>query len=221
MDTPSMPTPNPTPSATPPSNSSGSNKKILIIILAVVLGLGALSMIASFVVAGVVGFGIKKAIESGTGIKIDENGGKLTFSGKDGESLKITNEGTFTFTDNEGNTATINTETEKLPANFTKEFPVHGSMTAVGGSVMLAPQGNLHTANWSSTASVPELDAWYRSQLPLNGWEVNTEIGGNTEQGSIISFTRGEGDAQEGGQITILIDDDGNTAVHVLLTIKN
>lgn len=216
-----MPTPNPTPSATPPSTSSGSGKKILIIVIVVVLGLGLLSMIASFVVAGVVGFGIKKAIETGTGIKIDENGGKLTLSGKDGESLKITNEGTLTFTDNEGNTATINSETDTLPANFTKDFPIHGSMTAAGGSVMQTPQGDLHTANWLSTASVPELDTWYRSQLPLKGWEVNAEIGGNTEQGSIISFTRGEGDAQEDGQLTILIDDSGKTAVQVLLTIKN
>ncbi|TAK05227.1 hypothetical protein EPO33_04610 [Patescibacteria group bacterium] len=207
-----------TPSATPPSSSSGSNKKILMIILAVVLGLGLLSLIGGWIAAKAVGFGLKKAFEAG-GVKIDERGGAVSFSGKDGETMKIGEDGTFTFTDNEGNTATLKTEEGRLPSNFSRDFPIHGSTTVVSGSVVDAPKGELHTATWTSTAAVAELDAWYKRELPAKGWTISSSIGGTTDQGSIMAFGRGEGDDQEGGQLTIQVD-DGRVYVHVLFTVK-
>lgn len=208
-----------TPSATPPSSPSGSNKKILLIILAVILGIGLLTMVGGWIAAKAVGAGLKKALEAG-GVKIDDRNGAVSFTGKDGESIKITNDGSFTFTDNEGNTATMKTEEGKLPSTFSRDFPVHASMTVVSGSVVDAPKGELHTGIWTSTATVAELDAFYKRELPAKDWTINSSIGGTTDQGSIMSFGRGTGDDQEGGQLTIQID-DGRVYAHVLFTIVN
>lgn len=214
MDTQGMPTPNPTPSATPPSNSSGSNKKILIIILVVVLGLGVLSIIASFVVAGVVGFGIKKAIESGTGIKIDENGGKLSFSGKNGASLKITNEGTFQFTDESGKTASVTSGT-KVPADFPSDFPVAAGLTVQSSAVSDAPEGKLYIVSWTTT-DVRATTDFFAQQLPARGWKIDQRL--DTGGGTMFYFTRANGN-EDGGWVTVGQGDASNE-VAVWLMIK-
>lgn len=207
-----------TPSATPPSSSSGSNKKILMIILAVVLGLGLLSVIGSWIAAKAVGFGLKKALEAG-GVNIDERGGSVTLSGKDGERMQIGKDGTFTFTDNEGNVATMKAEEGKLPADFSRDFPIHGSLTAQGGSVTRTSKGNLNTATWLSAAGVSELDAFYVRELAAKGWKVERVFGGGSDTGSLMGFTRGEGDDQEGGTLTISID-EGRVVVSTLFTTR-
>ncbi len=215
MDTPSAtPTPTSAPSPTPPSGGSG--KKLLLILLAVLAGLALLSVIGGWIAAKAVGFGLKKALEAG-GVQIDERGGAVTLGGKDGTSMRISDDGTLTFTDNRGNTATVRTEEGKLPADFSTAFPVHGSLSAVGGAVTRTPKGDLNTATWKSTATVAELDAWYRRELPAKGWTIGQAFGGTSAEGSIMSFTRGDGDDEEGGQMTIQVD-DGTVYVHVLFT---
>lgn len=213
MDTPSA---TPTPSRTPTPSSGGSSKKLLLILAVVIGGLALLGAVGSWLAAKAVGFGFKKALEAG-GVKIDERGGAVTLGGKDGASMRISDDGTLTFTDNQGNTATVRTEEGKLPADFSSAFPVHGSLTAVGGAVTRTPKGDLNTATWKSTATVAELDAWYRRELPAKGWTIGQAFGGTSDAGTIMTFTRGDGDDEEGGQLTIQVD-DGTVYLHVLFT---
>lgn len=209
-----------TPSATPPSSSSGSNKKILIIILAVVLGLGLLSLVGSWVAAKAVGFGLKKALEAGTGITFDENDGVVSLNGRNGEQVRFTNEG-FAFSDNQGNTTTVRAEEGKLPPDFTTEFPIHASMTAQGGSVTQAPKGSLHMGTWTSSASVETLTAWYQIELAARGWTIQQTAGGTADAGALMTFSRGRGKDEDGGQLNISTDDEGRVVVSLFLTIAN
>ena len=214
MDTPGMPTSNPTPSATPPSASSGSGKKILIIVLVVVLGLGLLSMIGSFIAAKAIGFGLKKAIEAG-GVKIDEQSGGITISGKDGGSLKFTNEGTMQFTDESGNTSSVTTANE-IPADFPSDFPVPSGLTVQSRAVTDAPEGKLYIVSWTA-GDVGAATDFLAQQLPARGWKIDQRI--DAGGGTMFYFTRANGN-EDGGWVTVGQGDTQNEVALWLLIKK-
>lgn len=216
MDTPQgTPTPTPAPNSTPPSSGSGSGKKLLLILLAVFAVLALLSVVGGWIAAKAVGFGLKKALEAG-GVKIDERGGTVTLGGKDG-SMRFSEDGSIVFTDEQGRTSTVESEQGKLPADFTRDFPVRAGMQAQGGSVAETPEGKLHIGAWTTSESGASMIAWYLTALEGKGWTIaNKSVTGDS---AVILFTRGDKDNEEGGQMHVRTD-GSKTIIDVLLTTK-
>lgn len=218
MDTPN---PTPAPQATPTPEGQKSGKNILIILLVVIIGLILLGWLASFVIAKVVGTGIKAAIEKSTGVKVDGNGdgGTISFTGADGKKVVIDgndDSGSITFTGEDGETATFEGGSTTLPADFPSNFPVYSGMKVESTGKSTAQEGTVFMANWTTSAKSTDVSSWYKTEIPKRGWEVvsTTEADG----GLMIYFTApGEAEKKDGGWMTVA-SDDTNTTVSVWVT---
>lgn len=222
MDTPT-PTPQPQPTPAPEGQKSGKN--ILVILLVVIVGLILLGWLAAFVigkvVSKVVSTGMRAAIEKGTGVKIEGSGdsGSITFTGKDGKKVVIDgsdDSGSITFTGDNGETATFEGGSTSLPDDFPSSFPVYAGMKVEGTGRSSAQEGTLFMANWTSTASTSDVSAWYKAELPKNGWNISatTEASGTT---SYIFEKTGTAEKKDTGWMSI-VSDDGATTVSVWIT---
>ncbi len=208
---------NPSPTPTPAPSGSKSNQKILLIILAVLLGLGLVSAIGGWIAAKTVGFGLKKAFESATGMKIDQNGGNVTFNGKNGEQIKVGADGNLLFTDETGKQTSI-TGGKSMPSNFPSDFPVASGMTVDSATSSDTPDGQLFAVSWQAN-DIAAARAFYEKELLAKGWTIPTRT--ETDGNLTLFFSRPAktvGD-EDGGWITIGTA-DGKASVTLWLVLK-
>jgi len=164
------------------------NKKLITIIVGAVLGLSVLGWIGNLVVGKVVGFGMKKAIEAGTGVKVDEKGGVVSLKGKDGAEIRYDvngDSGTVTFKDEKGQTGKIEAAgsgaAKALPQDFPSDFPVMPGMQLDSTWSLSQPdQGIAHAITWKTSDKTDRIMQYYRGELERSGWtKVFESISGN------------------------------------------
>ncbi len=204
------------------------NKKLIIIIAAVVVGLSVLGWVGNMVVGNLVGFGMRKAIEAGTGMKIDDKGGTVTFQGQGGQGTYQfggnESSGTIKVTDEKGQVTEITTQgsgaAKTLPSAFPSDFPVMGGMTLDSTTQQVAPDGSVFIISWKTSSRSTDVAQWETDHLKSAGWNITMSTDTGTE--SWIYFDRGPADAaqRDGGWFTISTKDSG-TEVALYLTIVN
>lgn len=203
-------------------------KKTLIIVVAIVVGLSVLGWVGSMVVGGLLSFGMKKAIEAQTGVKIDERGGTVSFQGKDGKGTVSFDGGSDTgvvkVTDEQGRVTTITGDSgtdgaiKKLPAAFPADFPVYSGAAIDSTFSSESAEGSTFMVSWKSADAREKAVEFYKSALKSSGWNVTTTTESGTD--AMIIFERASQDPskKDGGWVTVSLS-DGTTQISVSLTL--
>lgn len=95
---------------------------------------------------------IEKAIEDQTGVKVDEDGGEVTFTDEDGNTTEFSEEddGWVTITDEDGS---VYTQGEGLPEDFPSEVPLIDLPVTFGISSLEADGSSVHMLTIESDTS--------------------------------------------------------------------
>ena len=113
-------------------------------------------------------------------------GGDITVDTGNGEVTIDEEGGGATCTDDQGNTVEVGGGVD-LPADFPDSFPIPDDVTPSGS---YAAEGGF-VVYFSTTMSYDELVAFYESELPANGWTIDTtqdlSDGSGTYRNLIIS----------------------------------
>jgi len=186
------------PAAPPTPPPVKPNNKLLIAIIAGVVGLSFLGWLGSFVMGKVASFGVRKAIEAGTGMKIDEQGKAVSFKGKDGSEMKIDTNAqggsTVTYKNENGETGVIETQTgdtakpKELPKSFPADIPVMPGMVLT--DTYSASQGTTSSfvMKWTTKTSLEQTVAYYTDAVPKNGWTSASTM--DTGEAQYLSFEK-------------------------------
>lgn len=125
--------------------------------------------------------------------------------------------GTATYTDEEGNTGTIEVRGagERPPAGWPKEFPIMRGMEVISyTSLDQEGEGAMYGGEWSTKADMGDIYAYYKKELPQNGWTItSTSSFGDS---SYIGFSK-KNDERYGGTVSMEKEPDGNTKVGMTL----
>ncbi len=123
-----------------------------------------------------------------------------------------TETGTITFTNEDGTTGTIEVrgQGDRPPENFPSDFPVMRGMTALHYSSINQADGFMAGGEWTTSASVGDVFAYYRDELPEGNWTVtSTSTYGDS---SFIMFSR-RGDERYAGTMSMERQSDNSTTV--------
>jgi hypothetical protein len=172
------------------------NKKLITIIVGAVLGVSVLGWVGNLVVGKVVGFGMKKAIEAGTGVKVDEKGGVVSFKGKDGAEIRYDvngDSGTVTVTDEKGQTSKVESASgeaaKTLPSSFPSDFPVMPGMKLDSTTSWSSPdQGVAYGIVWSTSDKTDKITQYYRAELEKSGWTKVVEYAADNQ--AVLSYKK-------------------------------
>lgn len=138
----------------------------------------------------------QKAVESATGVKVDQNGDKVTIEGDNGESVEI-----------QGGSSS------KLPDNLPSDFPVYDA-TLISASSVTGSEGTSFFLSFETDKPVSDVHDWYKTQLPDKGWTVENDMT-NTADGqdsALVSAKKGD----LGCQVTV-IGESGKTTIETVV----
>lgn len=141
----------------------------------------------------------KKAVESATGVSVDENGDSTTIKGADGSEL------------------TVNNGEGKLAEGFPTNIPVYAG-TIVDSAGMTVNNASTWTASIDTADSVDDIKAFYKKELEAQGWKITSEVDQNdTSGGRLVLFGAESGDLT----LTVTINlADGKTTIGLLAGTK-
>ncbi len=124
--------------------------------------------------------------------------------------------GKATFTNEDGTSGTIEVRGagERPPEGFPKNFPIMRGMDVLSYTSLNQDGGEIHGAEWSTKASIAEVYAYYKKELPQNDWTVTSTSSYNDS--SYIGFSK-KGDQRYGGTVNMEKEADGNTKVSMSL----
>jgi hypothetical protein len=159
----------------------------------------SVALVASALAAGGCGAIAKKAVETATGVSVDNSGDSTTIKGSDGTEITTNN--------NEG----------KLADGFPANIPVYkgtivdsGSLTVNGASTW--------TASIETADSVDDIKAFYKDGLAAEGWTVTSEIDQNdTSGGRLVAYQAENGNSTLTVSISLL---DGKTTIALMAGTK-
>ncbi len=208
-----------------PQPKSGGNKT-LVVIVAVVLGVAVLGWVGQMVMGRLVGFGMKKAIEAGTGVKIDDKTGSFSFKGKDGAQVSYNvngDSGTITYRDVNGASGEIGgasgEQATSLPKSFPSDFPVMDGLKLESTFYVTADGRTTFTVSWGSPKSVEEVASYYKSAMTGAGWTQVSAMDYNGTQA--LSYSRNPQPDGSKDEVTLTVStDNGETKVALLMSIK-
>jgi hypothetical protein len=163
-------------------------------VVAIVLGVALLLSVVGC--AQIAQQATKSAVESATGVKVDQNGGKTTITGKDGSQ------------------ATVSSGQNKLPDGLPSYMPTYAG-TVKTSAVITTDKGTNYTFTISTGDSAQTVADWYKQQLTDKGWSVTGTVM-NGDQG-MVSAKKGETDD---AIVTIGKGSDGQTEVAAILDVK-
>jgi hypothetical protein len=115
----------------------------------------------------------KKAVEGATGVKVDQNGGKVTVTTKDGEQATVSSG-----------------EDGKLPSGLPDYVPVHDGKVSGKSAAMETPQGATYTFVVQTNDDIATIITWAKAQLTAKGWTVTTNV--TTSDSAVVSAKIGE-----------------------------
>ena len=157
-----------------------------------VAAVGAIVM--AMVLLGGCGLIAQKAVQSATGVKVDQSGGKTTVTGPNGQS------------------ATVSSDSGKVPDGLPDTVPVYsGKIT--GSAAVTTPQGNSYQFVVTTSDSISTVIDWYKTQLAAKGWTIDATV--MTGEQGLVSGKNGT------SQIAVTAGtDNGSTDVHTIVTVK-
>ncbi|MDP3630306.1 MAG: hypothetical protein Q8S43_05045 [Actinomycetota bacterium] len=157
------------------------------------------ALIAAVLVSTGCGAIVKKAVESATGVSVDNNGDSTTVKGADGSEL------------------TVNNGEGKLAEGFPTNIPVYAG-TIVDSSGMTVNNASTWTASIDTADSVDDIKAFYKKELEAQGWKITSEVDQNdTSGGRLVLFGAESGDLT----LTVTINlADGKTTIGLLAGTK-
>ena len=175
------------------SSSGSSGNKIVIIIIVVLLALGLFSFLGMFAFGKLLGYGVQKAIETGSGVQVNYNNGtvgipgvgtiggngqpnSVSMTGKDGETLEIG--------------ATV-----KLPKNFPATFPLMQGLNYTTAYANSDEYGDNYYVGFSRPGSFDEIRAYYETELAKQGYKSDGVV--NTADGFTESFSKPKADDKQ------------------------
>lgn len=190
-----------------------------------VVGIAVVGGVGSMIMNKMAGYATRKAIESATGVKVDEKGGVTSIKTDEG-TVQVTEQGegtgTMKFTGADGKTAEFQFSEggdAKLPAGFPGDFPImSGAKTTASWA---ANDGDMtaFTVGWELSGSVADAKAFYQAELAKAGWRITAT---SEVEGSVwLVFERGPEDAEkkDGGSLAIT-QEDGMTKAMVTLGVQ-
>ncbi|MDR3686197.1 MAG: hypothetical protein P4L93_04480 [Coriobacteriia bacterium] len=161
---------------------------------ALVLGVALLMSVAGC--ATIAQQATKSAVESATGVKVDQSNGKTTITGQNGTQ------------------ATISSGENKLPDGLPSYMPAY-SGTIKSSSAIATDKGTNFTFSVITGDPAQTVVDWYKQKFAENGWTVTGTIM-NGDQG-MVSAKKGETD---NAVVTIGKNSDGKTAIAAIVDIK-
>lgn len=198
------PTPPPAPTTTAPASAPTSTEKtsglavaalvlaFLFPIIGLILGIVALSSVKK---SGEKGKGLAKAAiivsivimlfwALVTGVLIYSTNKVLKDNG-----VNVNNSGTVSVTGKDGNSVSFGNNA-KLPEGFPTDVPLYKPSDLVASA---KTKGNSYTASLLTTDSVSQVNDFYASELPKNGWQTSDGTAQfNFSSGTIATFTKGD-----------------------------
>jgi hypothetical protein len=185
------------------ASSKGSNNKVLKIVLIVVGVLIVLGIISSVAI----GFAIKKGAETfigaatGSSVKIDGDGDKITITGKDGSSI----------------TSSTSSSAE-LSKDFPKsDVPMYKGAKIEASSDMTIGSTKTYSVNLSTKDKVSSVISFYESEFSSGDWKKIFST--NSSDGSMLNFTS----ESKSMALTISVqndEDEGNTAITLSIRVN-
>ena len=138
----------------------------------------------------------QKAVQSATGVKVDQSTGKTTVTGPNGQ------------------TATVSDNPGKVPDGLPANVPVY-SGTVSGSAAITTPQGQSYQFVVETNDDVATILEWYKKQLADKGWTVEAAATmGDSKQG-LVSAKNGT------SQLAVNMDaSSGATKVHTITVTK-
>lgn len=218
------------PEKLPPQDGGGASKgsrKLVIVIVAAVVGLSVLGWLGSFIMGKVVGFGARKAFEAGTGVKIDERGGSMTITGEDGAEIRVSGDdegGTVTYKTEAGEVGRIESRTgddvKSLPKDFPADFPVlPGSELTDTFTMSQAGQGQNFSLTWTTDKTPEQVVSFYEDNLAGQGWQK--AFFSAFDETTMLLFERAVGADDAKDSVTLSIErKDGLTEVILTMLIS-
>jgi hypothetical protein len=138
----------------------------------------------------------KSAVENATGVKVDQNNGKTTVTGKDGSQ------------------ATISGSEGKLPDGLPTYVPTYTG-TVKSSASMSTDKGTTFTFSIETADNAQTIVDWYKKAFTDKGWTVTTTA--ITEGGGMISAKKGETDT---AVVSISNNSEGKNEVAMVVETK-
>ncbi|MBE0476399.1 MAG: hypothetical protein IBX62_04785 [Coriobacteriia bacterium] len=165
-----------------------------------VLSLATLLVLSS---AGCAKLGEKaaeKAVEKATGVKVEQDGDAVTYTGKDGESVSYSAGG-------------------GLPKDFPAGFPVYDG--EIGDSSTIEVGEARQFTFWIRTADDhAKVVEWYKAELAKTDWTLDSSFDGESDGTRNTAFNLRRGTDENGAVYVTREADSGRTDVSVLLVVK-
>jgi len=212
------------PAAPPTPPPVKQNNKLLIAIIVGVVGLSFLGWLGSFVMGKVANFGMRKAIEAGTGVKFDEKGNTVSIKGQNGAEIKFnadgSGSGTTTYTNEAGETSVIETQTGDtskalaMPDSFPSDIPVMSGLKLTNKYSMGSGEMTNYVLTWTTSDSQKQVADYYKGAMPQNGWTSTTEF--ETADGIMVSYEKvfnAETQTKNSATFSFTTKDDGSLEV--------
>ena len=139
----------------------------------------------------------------------------LALGGCGGGDVEV-DEGSVTVTTDDG-TATISGGEGALAEGFPEEFPVYDDADVESSAVVNVDGRAQYTAVLVTSDPVADVYAWYKTELPSNGWTIVNDAQISTADGatSMLSAKRDGMEANMG-----VIQKDGGTEIAVTLMVQ-
>ncbi len=205
-----------------PAQSGDKQKKTLIIIVAIVVGLAVLGWIGRMAT----GFVARKAFEATTGVKVGQSGNSISFQGRNGQgSVTVSGEGdngVVRVTDEKGQVTTLSGSSgqgaKSLPSAFPADFPIFAGAALDATYSSEGPDGLVYIITWKTSAAQSDVADFYKNGLKPAGWKVNSSVDvGDTQ---MISFERtADGGAPADSGLVTISTQDGQTQISLSLKV--
>jgi hypothetical protein len=137
----------------------------------------------------------KKAVESATGVKVDENNKSVTITDKDGQKLSTSSE--------EG----------KVPDGLPADVPVY-SGTIKNSATMEAGEDTSYSFAVETDDDVATVVSWYKPKLTEKEWKISSTV--TSGDSGMISAEKGENN-----KLVITVSKDNSTSKTLVAVINS
>ena len=140
----------------------------------------------------------KAAVENATGVKVDQNGQKVTV------------------TDKNGQTSSISTDQNKLPDGLPSDVPAYSGTITAATKLDAPDTGTTYQFTVTTTDDAATVQSWYKDQLASKGWKIT---------GTVTSGDQAMVNATKTDKNNILVtigknSSDGKTEVNTVADFK-